>query len=201
MPDSLWPNGLWPTRFLCPWDFLGKDTGVVFHFLLQGIFPTQGSNLGLLYCRQILYRLSYQGLILACYSFNLKNFLIESLKYVHRQSYVTPWQQWLLWLTTKSSRIKHSRQSHKGNLHALSRVSECRTNSMLSEVAQSRPTLCDPMDDSLPGSVVHGILQARILEWAVIPFSRGSSQPREQSRVSCIADRCFTVWATVLHTY
>ena len=107
MPDSLWPNGLWPTRFLCPWDFLGKDTGVVFHFLLQGIFPTQGSNLGLLYCRQILHRLSYQGLILACYSFNLKNFLIESLKYVHRQSYVTPWQQWLLWLTTKSSRIKH----------------------------------------------------------------------------------------------
>ena len=88
-----WPSGLQPTRFLCLWDFPGKDTGAVFHFLLQGIFPTQGLNLGLLYCRQILHRLSYQGLILACYSFNLNNFLVESLKYVHRQSYVTPWQQ------------------------------------------------------------------------------------------------------------
>ena len=45
-------------------------------------------------------------------------------------------------------------------------------------VAQSCPTVCDPMDCSLPGSSVHGILQARILEWAAIPFSRGSSQPQ-----------------------
>ena len=52
---------LQPTRLLCPWDFSGKDTGVGCHFLLQGIFPTQGSNLGLLYYRQILYRLSYKG--------------------------------------------------------------------------------------------------------------------------------------------
>ena len=50
-----------------------------------------------------------------------------------------------------------------------------------SEVAQSCPTLCDPMDDSLPGSTVHGIFQARILEWAAISFSRGSSQPRDQT--------------------
>ena len=61
MPDSLRPHGLQPTRHLCPWDFPGKDTGVGFHFLLQGIFPTQGSNPGLLYCRQILYQLSYKG--------------------------------------------------------------------------------------------------------------------------------------------
>ena len=46
-------------------------------------------------------------------------------------------------------------------------------------VAQSCPTLCDPMDCSPPGSSVHGILQARILEWGAISFSRGSSQPRE----------------------
>ena len=45
-----------------------------------------------------------------------------------------------------------------------------------SEVAQSCPTLCDPMDCSLSGSSVHGILQARILEWVAISFSRGSSQ-------------------------
>ena len=67
---------------------------------------------------------------------------------------------------------------------------------MVSEVAQSCPTLCDPMDGSLPGSAVHGIFQARILEWAAISFSRGSSQSRDRTRVSCIADRCFTVWAT-----
>ena len=45
--DSLQPHGLEPTRFLCPWDFPGKDTGVGCYFLLQEIFPTQGSNLGL----------------------------------------------------------------------------------------------------------------------------------------------------------
>ena len=53
--------GLQPTRLLCPWDFPSKDTGVGCHFLLQGIFPTQGSNTGLLHCRQILYQLSYKG--------------------------------------------------------------------------------------------------------------------------------------------
>ena len=48
------PHGLWPTRILCPWDSPGKNTGVGCHSLLQGIFLTQGSNLGLLHCRQIL---------------------------------------------------------------------------------------------------------------------------------------------------
>ena len=61
VPDCLRPHGLQPTRLLCPWGFPGKDTGVGCHFLFQGIFPTQGSNLGLLYCRQILYWLSYKG--------------------------------------------------------------------------------------------------------------------------------------------
>ena len=46
------------------------------------------------------------------------------------------------------------------------------------------------------GSMVHGIFLARILEWAAVSFSMGSSQPRDQTRVSCIADRRFTVWAT-----
>ena len=59
--DSLQPHGLKPTRLLCPWDFPGKDIGVSCYFLLQGIFPTEGSNPGLLHCRQILYRLSYKG--------------------------------------------------------------------------------------------------------------------------------------------
>ena len=52
-----------------------------------------------------------------------------------------------------------------------------------SEVAQSCPTLCDPMDCSLPCSSLHGILQARVLEWVAISFSRGSPQPRDQTQV------------------
>ena len=58
-------------------------------------------------------------------------------------------------------------------------------------VTQQCLTLGDPMDCSLPGSSVHGILQARILKWVGIPFSRGSSQPRDQTQVSCIAGRFF----------
>ena len=58
------------------------------------------------------------------------------------------------------------------------------------------PTLCNPMDWSSPGSSVHGILQARILEWVAIAFSRRSSWPSDQTQVSHIADRFFTIWAT-----
>ena len=65
-----------------------------------------------------------------------------------------------------------------------------------SEVAQSCPTLCDPVDCSPPGSSVHGVLQARILEWVAISFSRGSSRPRNRTHVSRIAGRCFNLWAT-----
>ena len=60
---------------------------------------------------------------------------------------------------------------------------------------QSYPTLWDPVDCSLPGSSVHGILQAEILEWVTISFSTGSSWPRDQTWVSCIAGRFFTIWA------
>ena len=59
------------------------------------------------------------------------------------------------------------------------------------KVAQPCLTLCDPMDYT-----VHGILQARILEWVAFPFSRRSSQPRDRTQVSHIADRFFTSWAT-----
>ena len=54
-------------------------------------------------------------------------------------------------------------------------------------VAQSYPTLCDPMDCSPRGSSVLGISQARILEWVTISFSRGSSQPRDLTHISCVA--------------
>ena len=65
-----------------------------------------------------------------------------------------------------------------------------------SEVTQSCPTLCDPMDYSLPGFSVHGIFQARVLEWVAIAFSRGSSQPRDQTQVSRFGGRHVTIWDT-----
>ena len=65
-----------------------------------------------------------------------------------------------------------------------------------SEVAQSCVTLYNPTDCSFPGSSVHGIFQARVLEWLAISFFRGSSWPRIWTRVSHIAGRCFTLWAT-----
>ena len=70
IPGSLWSHGLQPMRLFCPWDFPGKDAGMGCHFLLQRIFPTQGSNPGLLHCRQILYRMSYKGspIVMAFYS-------------------------------------------------------------------------------------------------------------------------------------
>ena len=63
-------------------------------------------------------------------------------------------------------------------------------------VAQSYPTLCNPIDCSPPGSSVHGILQSRILNWVVFSFSRGSSQPRDGTVVSRIEGKFFTICST-----
>ena len=63
-------------------------------------------------------------------------------------------------------------------------------------VTQMCLTLCNPRDCSSSGFSVHGILQARILEWVAIPFSRGSSWPRDQTWISCIAGRFLTIWTS-----
>ena len=73
-------------------------------------------------------------------------------------------------------------------------VSENHTCAYL--LAQPCPALCDPMDSSLPGSSVHGILRATVLEWVAMPFSRGSSQTRDWTPVTCLVDWFFTFWAT-----
>ena len=67
---------------------------------------------------------------------------------------------------------------------------------MYVKVFQSCPTLCYPMDNSMLSSSVCGILQVRILKWVTIPFSKGSSQPGDQTWVSSIAGRYFTIQAT-----
>ena len=64
------------------------------------------------------------------------------------------------------------------------------------EVTQSCPTLCDPVDCSPPSSSIHGILQARILEWVAIFFSRGSSRPGGRTHISCIGRRILYFWLT-----
>ena len=79
---------------------------------------------------------------------------------------------------------------------SISSFSSCFRCESEREVAQSCPTLCNPMNCSLSSSSVHGIFQARVLDWIAISFSRGFSQPRNQTRVSHTADRCFTIWAT-----
>ena len=86
-------------------------------------------------------------------------------------------------------------------VHGVSRVGhDSATKQQLSQclvfvlclVAQLCPTLCNPMDCSLPDTSVHEVLQARILEWVAMPSSRGSSQPRGRTQVSHIAGRFFT---------
>ena len=119
--NSLQPHGLYS-----PWDSLGQNTGVGSLSLLQGIFPTQGSNLQ-----------------------------ADSLPLSH--------------LGSPTYVIKFK---------------------VKVKVTQSCPTLCNPMNYT-----VHGILQARILEWVAFPFSRGSSQARNQTQVFRNAGTLFTSWA------
>ena len=95
---------------------------------------------------------------------------------------------------------KH-RKRHFSNIAEAAQPRETETCATVSpeserEGAQSCPTLCDPMDCSPPSSSVHGIFQARILEWVTISFSRRSSRHRDWTQVSCIIGRHFTIWAT-----
>ena len=69
-------------------------------------------------------------------------------------------------------------------------------NMLISYCGKHFTIYVNTMDCSRPGSPVHRILQARILEWVAIPFSRGSSRPRDRTQVSCLAERFFTIWAT-----
>ena len=72
-------------------------------------------------------------------------------------------------------------------------MERCATSYVIIFIIQSSLMPCNPMDSSSPDSSVHGILQARILAWVAMPFSRESSQPRDRTQVSCIAGRFFTV--------
>ena len=118
---ELMPLGLMSLVLLCPCDSPGKNTGVGCHFLLQGIFPAQESNPGLVHCRQILYHLNHLG--------------------------------------------SSKQRLNKYNLFHLLHENV--------SVAPLCLTLSDPLDSSPPSSSVHGILQAKIVEWVDILFSIG----------------------------
>ena len=76
-------------------------------------------------------------------------------------------------------------------MHFVAKKEDTSVSELKVNIAQSCPTLCDSMD-----YIVHGILQARTLEWVAFAFSRGSSQPRDQTQVCCIAGGFITSWAT-----
>ena len=100
---------------------------------------------------------------------------------------VTQSWTWLKWLSSSSS-------SHFANTLFASSSRLCVLS--VCSVTHSCPTLCNPMDCSPLGSNVHWILQARILEWQAISFSRGSSQPRDLTHVSCIDRQVLYYWVT-----
>ena len=145
----------------------GQNTGVGSLFLLQGIFPTQGLNSGLLHCPRILYQLSHKG---------------------------SP--RILVWVAYPFSRGSSWPRDRTQVSHIPGRFFTNWAKERNVCVSQSCPTFCSLMDYNPLGSSVRGILQARILEWVAIPFSRVFSQYRDQTQVFCIAGGFFTVWAT-----
>ena len=139
-------------------DSPGKNTGVGCHALFQGIFLTLGSNPGLLYYRRILYQLSHQESPErnCCYCCQVTSVMSDSVR-PH------------IWQPTRLPRPWDSPGKDTGvGFHFLLQGMKVKSES---EVTESCPTLSDPMDCSLPGSSVHGIFQARVLEWGAIAFS------------------------------
>ena len=165
-----------------PWNSLGQNTGVGSLSLPQGIFPTQESNLGLPHWGWILYQLTHEG--------KPKNTGVGSLSLL----------QWIFLTQELNWGLLHCRwilyqlryQGSSTSRLSMKNISwQCKCIKVKVNVTLSCVTLCDPMDYT-----VHGILQAWILEWIAISFSRGFSQPRDQTQVSCTAGGFFTSWAT-----
>ena len=170
-------NSLQPHRLYSPWNSPGQNTGVGSLSLLQGIFPTQGSNRSLLHCRRILYQLSHQGspTSLRTVAKNMGLGLGPSDFNVQPPRLLTQAQCLWLWTIAKNnSAKKNSVRTHKlqhTRLPCSSLFPRVFANSTAAAKSfQSCPTLCDPIDGSPPGSPIPGVLQARTLEWVVISF-------------------------------
>ena len=148
-------------------DSSGKNTGVGCHALLQGIFPTQGLNLGLLHCRQILYHLSHQG----------SPRILEWVAYPFSRESSWP-RNW-----TRVSCIVGGFSTTWATRDDLM--------SLDAPISYGVWLFLWLMNCSPPGSSVHGISQARILKGVTMPSSRRPSPPRDQTQVSCIVGRFF----------
>ena len=148
-----------PPGFSVLGDSSGMNTGVCCHAFLQRIFPTQVLNPGLPHCRQILYSLNYQG----------SPWIPEWVGYPFSRG-IFPTQElngglWHCW------QILHQLSSQENPYHnVLDIIPGC---VYVFSVCRPHPTLCNPVDYNTPGSSVHGISQARILEWVAISSSRG----------------------------
>ena len=177
--DSLQPCGLQPTRLFCPWDSPGRNTGVGCHALLQGIFPTPGLNPHLLHCRWILCSLSHlgnpRGAIDPCRNVNY----VKPLHFLTLQEFLNILSNILKMNAAAAGKLLQScptlchpidgslpgsaiygdspwdspSKSTGVDYHCLL---QCMKLKSKSEVAQSCPTLRDPMNYSLPGSSIHG---------------------------------------------
>ena len=153
MSDSLQPH----QAPLCVYSSPGKNTGVDCHSLLQGMFPTQGLNPGLLHCRRILYCLSHQGSCCCCCCCCCVASVVSDSVRPHRRQ------------PNRLSRPWDSPGKNTGvGCHFLLQCMKVKSER---EVTQSCQTLRDPMNCSLPGFSFHGIFRARVLEWVAIAFS------------------------------
>ena len=169
--DSVQPHRRQPTRLLCPWESPGKNTGVGFHFLLQCMKAKSESEVaqscptlsGPMDCS--LLGSSVHGIFQArvlewgAIAFSERNAAAAAAKSHQSCPTLRPHR----WQPTGLPRPWDSPSKNTGvGCHFLL---QCMKVQSESEVAQSSPTLSDPMDCSVPGSSVHGIFQARGLEW------------------------------------
>ena len=183
----------------CPWDSPGKNTGVGCHSLLQGIFPNQGLNLS---CRfftifERRHNTSMSSLFGLFWLWTtIQTWISTPLSEQARRLVLMPWRRpgrCRCGLEVRNTDNACSDLSHPPAGWETMAKSFIFLEHPPMKVAQSCPTFCDPMDCRPPGSSVHRILQARILEWVAISTFRGSSLPRHQIWVFCIAGRFFTI--------
>ena len=149
------------------------------HFLFQGIFQTQGSNSCLLHWQAD--SLTESGKPVSWYILNKLGMKVSFLNLIN-SIYEKPTAD----ITLSDERLKAFTFKEE-NLTCI----VCAVCSVI----QSRPTLCNLMDCSHPSSSVHGISQAKIREQVAMPFSTGSSEPRDQTHVSCIGRQVLYHWA------
>ena len=151
-------------------------------FLSPGYLPNPGSNPGLPHCRWILYQLSHKG----------SPRILEWVAYPFSTGSSRPKNQIKASVENIWKLKIHFSLFYDRSMHKIIRVVFKVKVKSLSRVQ----LFCSPMDCSPPGSSVHGIFQARVLEWVAFSSSRRSSQPRDWIWVSCFGGRRFTVWAT-----